>query len=137
MEQRLQEGDFDFEDFLDQLKQIKKLGPVTDLLSMIPGMSQMVKGVDPQLAESGLKKTEAIINSMTRQERRVPDLLNASRRRRIATGSGTTVQDVNQLVKQFREMQRMMKQFGIMGNKKGKKNRGGLSKLMNLFGGMN
>lgn len=137
MEQRLQEGDFDFEDFLDQLKQIKKLGPVTDLLSMIPGMNQMVKGVDPQLAESGLKKTEAIINSMTRQERRLPDLLNAGRRRRIAAGSGTTVQDVNQLVKQFREMQRMMKQFGIMGNKKGKKNRGGLSKLMNLFGGMN
>ena len=79
------------------------------------------------MAQDSLKKTEAIINSMTVAERRNPDLLNASRRRRIATGSGLTVQDVNQLVKQFREMQKMMKQMGIMGmgrNKKKKKDRG-------------
>jgi signal recognition particle subunit SRP54 len=102
---------------------------------MIPGMNKMMKEVDPREAESSLKKTEAIINSMTRRERQLPDLLNGSRRRRIASGSGTTVQDVNQLVKQFRDMQKMMKQMGIMGGKKGKKNRGGLGNMMKMFGG--
>lgn len=135
MEKKLQEGEFDFEDFLDQLKQIKKLGPIGDLLGMIPGMNKMMKDVDPREAEGSLKKTEAIINSMTRRERQSPDLLNGSRRRRIASGSGTTVQDVNQLVKQFREMQNMMKQMGIMGGKKGKKNRGGLGNMRKMFGG--
>lgn len=126
MEKRLSEGNFDFEDFLDQLKQIKKLGSITDLLGMIPGVNKMTKGLDPQLAQDSLKKTEAIINSMTLMERRDPDLLNASRRRRIATGSGTTVQDVNMLVKQFRDMQKMMKQMGIMGlgRSKNKKKKG-------------
>lgn len=125
MEKRLVEGQFDFEDFLDQLKQVKRLGPITDILGMIPGMNRMVKDIDPMLAQDSLKKTEAIISSMTVQERRYPDILNASRRRRIAAGSGTTVQDVNTLVKQFREMQKMMKQLGIMGKgKKGKKGRG-------------
>lgn len=138
MEQKLREGDFDLEDFLQQLRQIKKLGPLTDLLSMIPGVNRAMKDVDPQMAEGSLKKTEAIISSMTRKERQYPDLLNASRRRRIATGSGTTVQDVNLLLKQFRDMQKMMKQMGIMGGG-GKKRRGrGLpGNLMNLFGGPN
>jgi signal recognition particle subunit SRP54 len=141
MERKLQEGDFDFEDFLDQLRQIKKLGPLGDILGMLPGVGKMVKDIDMQDAEGNMKRTEAIISSMTRKERRDPDLLNASRRRRIATGSGTTVQDVNQLVKQFREMQKMMKQMGIMGRggkrKKGG-GRGGLPKgLMDMFGGMN
>jgi signal recognition particle subunit SRP54 len=137
MEQRLQEGDFDFEDFLEQLKQIKRLGPINDLMAMIPGMNRMMKEVDPRMAEDSLKKTEAIISSMTRQERRNPDLLNGSRRRRIAGGSGTTVQDVNQLVKQFRDMQKMMKEMGLMGGgKKGKRNRG-LGNMMKMFGGFN
>ena len=147
MEKRLVEGQFDFEDFLDQLKQVKRLGPITDILGMIPGMNRMVKDIDPMLAQDSLKKTEAIISSMTVHERRNPDVLNASRRRRIASGSGTTVQDVNQLVKQFREMQKMMKQLGIMGKgkKKNKKGRGGMpgqrgggmlpSGLGDLFGG--
>lgn len=125
MEKRLGEGQFDFEDFLEQLKQVKRLGPITDLLGMIPGMNRIAKDLDPAEAQSSLKKTEAIINSMTLQERRQPDLLNASRRRRIAAGSGTTVQDVNQLVKQFREMQKMMKQLGIMGKGKKSKRRKG------------
>jgi len=134
MEKKLQGGDFDFEDFLGQLRQIKKLGPLTDIMNMIPGMSKMTKGLDPRMAEGGLKRTEAIINSMTRKERQFPDVLNASRRRRIASGSGTTVQDVNALVKQFREMQKMMKQMGIMGGaKKGKGQRRG---FMDMFGGM-
>ena len=147
MEKRLVEGQFDFEDFLDQLKQVKRLGPITDILGMIPGMNRMVKDIDPMLAQDSLKKTEAIISSMTVKERRDPDLLNASRRRRIAAGSGTTVQDVNMLVKQFREMQKMMKQLGIMGRGKKNKNkkgrggapgaRGGMlpSGLSDLFGG--
>lgn len=139
MERRLQEGQFDFEDFLDQLRQIKKLGPITDILGMIPGMNRMAKDIDSQEAEGSLKKTEAIINSMTMQERRHPDVLNGSRRRRIATGSGTTVEDVNMLVKQFREMQKMMKQMGIMGGgskKKRKGQRNGIPRnFMNMFGG--
>jgi signal recognition particle subunit SRP54 len=141
MERKLQEGDFDFEDFLDQLRQLKKLGPLTDILGMIPGIGKMTKEIDMKDAEGSMKRTEAIINSMTRQERRAPDVLNGSRRRRIASGSGTTVQDVNQLVKQFREMQKMMKQMGIMGRggkrKKGN-GRGMFPKgLSDMFGGMN
>ncbi|MBW7885591.1 MAG: signal recognition particle protein [Caldilineaceae bacterium] len=147
MERRLSEGQFDFEDFLDQLKQIKRLGPITDILGMIPGVNRMVKDVDPTMAQDSLKKTEAIINSMTITERRNPDVLNASRRRRIAAGSGTTVQDVNSLVKQFRDMQRMMKQLGIMGGNKKKKQKGRTAmpgrgsrlpqNFMDLFGGGN
>jgi signal recognition particle subunit SRP54 len=140
MERKLQEGEFDFEDFLDQLRQLKKLGPLTDILGMIPGVGRMAKDIDMQDAEGSMKRTEAIISSMTRAERRHPDVLNAGRRRRIAAGSGTTVQDVNQLVKQFREMQKMMKQMGIMGGgKKGKgRGRGGFPKgLTDMFGGMN
>lgn len=138
MEERLQEGQFDFEDFLSQLQQVKKLGPLSNVLGMIPGMGKMTKEIDMQDAESQLKKTEAIISSMTRQERQVPKVLNASRRRRIAAGSGTTIQDVNALIKQFRDMQKMMKQMGLLGGGKGKKNRrGGLPKdLMNMLGGM-
>ncbi|MBX3009921.1 MAG: signal recognition particle protein [Caldilineaceae bacterium] len=135
MEQKLREGEFNLDDFLQQLQQIKKLGPLTDLLSMIPGVNRAMKDVDPQMAEGSLKKTEAIISSMTRKERHYPDILNASRRRRIAMGSGTTVQDVNALIKQFRDMQKMMKQMGIMGGGKKRRGRGLPSNLMNLFGG--
>ncbi len=141
MERKLQEGDFDFEDFLDQLRQLKKLGPLTDILGMIPGLNRISKEIDMQGAEGNMKRTEAIISSMTRAERHSPDLLNASRRRRIAAGSGTSVQEVNTLVKQFREMQKMMKQMGIMGrgnNKRKGRGRGGMPKgLMDMFGGMN
>ena len=137
MEEKLMGGSFDFEDFLDQLKQIKKLGPLSELLGMIPGMGKMTKELEPGMAEDNLKSVEAIISSMTVKERRNPQLLNASRRRRIAAGSGTTVQEVNQLMKQFRDMQKMMKQMGIMGGGKGKKRRRGRtgSNMMNMFGG--
>ena len=141
MEEKLLGGGFDFEDFLAQLKQIKKLGSITDLLGMIPGVGKMTKDLDPGMAEGNMKRVEAIINSMTAQERRNPQVLNASRRRRIATGSGTTVQDVNQLIKQFRDMQKMMKQMGVMGGGgkgggKGKKRRQGRlgANVMDLFG---
>jgi len=108
--QKLLAGDFTLQDFADQLRQLRKMGPLGPLLDMLPGgMGQMARQVDPRDAEKQLKMTEAIINSMTRVERRKPDVLNASRRRRIATGSGTQVQDVNRLIKQYRETQRLFK----------------------------
>ena len=134
LEKKLQKGEFNLEDFREQLKQIKRLGPLTDILGMIPGMGKMVKDIDPRMAEKNMKQTEAIINSMTLKERKNPDLLNASRRRRIATGSGTKVEDVNSLIKQFRDMQKLMKQMGIMGGGKGNR-RGMPGNLMNLFRG--
>ena len=139
MEERLASGQFDFEDFLDQLRQLKRLGSVTDLLKMIPGMGQLAKDVDPQEATKNLKMVEAIISSMTIHERQNPEALNSSRRRRIATGSGTTVNDVNQLVKQFKDMQKMMKQMGVMGgNRKKKRGRkGGSREATGMFGGGN
>ncbi len=108
--QKMLSGQFSLEDFAGQLRQLRKMGPLTALLEMLPGgLGQMAKQVDPKDAEQQLKMTEAIINSMTQGERRDPDILNASRRRRIARGSGTEVQDVNRLIKQFREAQRMFK----------------------------
>jgi signal recognition particle subunit SRP54 len=107
---KLMSGDFSLEDFANQLRQVRKMGPLSQLLEMMPGgMGQMAKQIQPQEAEEQLKMTEAIINSMTPRERRNPDILNASRRRRIAKGSGSDVQDVNRLMKQFREAQRMFK----------------------------
>ncbi len=108
--EKMMKGEFTLEDFADQLKQIKKMGSFSQILEMLPGnMGQAARMISPQEAERSLKKTEAIINSMTLQERRNPDILNASRRRRIASGSGTDVQDVNRLIKQYRDMQRLLK----------------------------
>ena len=116
--ERMMKGQFSLEDFLDQLKQMKKMGPLSQLMDMMPGqLGQAAKKVDPNDIEKNFKTTEAIINSMTKKERRDPDLLNASRRRRIAAGSGTDVQDVNRLMKQFREMQKMMKTIQKSGMK--------------------
>lgn len=106
---RMMAGKFDLEDFLSQLKQIKKLGPLHDLLKMIPGFDKVSKDISPVQTEKQMKMVEAIISSMTRKERRNPDLLDASRRRRIAKGSGTTVEQINDLMKQFRDAQKMMK----------------------------
>ncbi|MCC6955292.1 MAG: signal recognition particle protein [Anaerolineales bacterium] len=117
--EKLMAGEFSLQDFADQLKQLRKMGPLGQILEMMPGgMGQMAKQISPQDAEKQLKLTEAIINSMTHEERRRPEVLNASRRRRIATGSGTQVQDVNRLVKQFRDAQRLfktMKKSGMRG----------------------
>ena len=110
--EKLLTGDFTLEDFADQLKQLRKMGPFGQLLDMLPGgMGQAARQIDPQDAEQQLKKTEAIISSMTRIEKRRPDVLNASRRRRIAQGSGTEVREVNQLIKQYREAQRLFKRL--------------------------
>lgn len=108
--ERLLAGEFSLEDFANQLRQVRKMGPIAQVLEMLPGgMGQLARQIDPQDAEHQLKMTEAIISSMTKEERRRPDVLNASRRRRIAVGSGTQVQDVNRIIKQYREAQRMFK----------------------------
>jgi signal recognition particle subunit SRP54 len=108
--QKMMKGDFTLEDFAQQLRQIRKMGPFQQILEMLPGnMGQAARNVDPQDAEKSLKLTEAILSSMTLAERRNPDILNASRRRRIARGSGTEVQDVNRILKQFRDTQRLVK----------------------------
>jgi signal recognition particle subunit SRP54 len=108
--ERLMSGEFSLEDFAEQLSQVRTMGPIGQLMGMLPGgMGQIANQIDPQDAEQQLKKTEAIISSMTRGERRNPKILNASRRRRIAGGSGTEVQDVNRLLKQFKQAQKMFK----------------------------
>ena len=109
LEERLRKEAFTFEDFLEQLQAVKRMGPLDQLMGMIPGAGKALKGV--QLDDDAFKHVEAIINSMTRQERLQPQVLNGSRRRRIARGSGTTIQDVNRLIKQFQMMQKMMRQM--------------------------
>jgi signal recognition particle subunit SRP54 len=111
LEEKLRKAEFTLEDFLDQLQQVQKMGPIGQLVSMIPGMGGMAKDAQDAVDRGDLKRTEAIIRSMTRHERRDPTVLNGSRRRRIAIGSGTSLTEVNRLVKQFTEMQRLMKQL--------------------------
>jgi signal recognition particle subunit SRP54 len=132
MGKKLVKGEFDLEDFRDQLQQLKKMGPISQLLDMIPGMSQLTRDLAPDVTDQQMKVIEAIINSMTREERRNPRIINASRKRRIARGSGTTVVEVNDLLNQFRQMQRMMKQ--LTGG--GKHGRGGRRGLMSMLGGL-
>jgi len=122
IEEKLRKNQFTFEDFLDQLRTIKKMGSLRDLLGFIPGMDKAMKNVN--IDDNAFNRVEAIILSMTRQERNNPKILNGSRRKRIANGSGTTVQDVNRLLKQFEEMQKMMKTVA----------RGGKSRVLKQFG---
>jgi signal recognition particle subunit SRP54 len=113
---RMMKGEFTLEDFAEQLRAIRRMGPLGQILEMLPGsMGQVARQVDPRDAERQLKVTEAIINSMTPEERRRPEILNASRRRRIAAGSGTSVQDVNNLIKQYRQIQKLMKRLNKPG----------------------
>ncbi|MDX1524020.1 MAG: signal recognition particle protein [Anaerolineae bacterium] len=123
---RMLEGNFDLEDFLEQLQQIKKLGPLNKVIEMIPGMGQLAGNIPQEDMERQLKRTQAIISSMTAKERRNPKLLNGSRKRRVAKGSGTTVPEINQLLGQFRQMQKMMKQL---------KNPRARQNIMNMLGG--
>jgi signal recognition particle subunit SRP54 len=108
---KLQSGSFSLDDMLDQLQQVKKMGPLGQVMEMIPGMSGMAKQAQESVDRGDLRHTEAIIRSMTARERRDPGVLNASRRRRIAAGSGTSIAEVNRLVKQFGDMQKLMKQL--------------------------
>lgn len=129
LQRKILKNQFDFNDFLSQLQQIKKMGNVKDLMGMIPGMGKAMKDTD--MPEDAFKGIEAMIHSMTPQERSNPGLLNASRRSRIAKGSGTTVQEVNKLIKQFEEMRKMMK---MMSNPRAMS--GMMSQMKNMRGGM-
>ena len=116
---KLKHNDFDLNDLLDQFAQIKKMGPLKQVLGMVPGLSNQLKDVD--IDDKQLVRVESIIYSMTPQEREEPDILNASRKKRIAAGCGMKVEDVNRLLKQYEQIKKMFKQFGKMGKKKKKR----------------
>jgi len=138
---RMLEGQFTLEDFLEQLQQLKKMGPLSGIMGMLPGMPKEMK--DASIGDDQVKLTEAIIRSMTPDERRTPEIINGSRRTRIATGSGTQVADVNKLIKQFTEMQKMMKKMGGLAKPQGKQGKGknkvstrqAMRELGDMFGG--
>jgi signal recognition particle subunit SRP54 len=138
---RMLEGQFTLEDFLEQLQQLKKMGPLSGIMGMLPGMPKEMK--DAQVGDDQVKLTEAIIRSMTPHERRSPEIINGSRRTRIAVGSGTQVADVNKLIKQFTEMQKMMKKMGGLAKPQGKQGKGknkvstrqAMRELGDMFGG--
>ena len=131
MSQKLRKAEFDYSDFLDQMNQIKKMGGLGSIMSMMPGMGQM-KGGMPEVDESAMSRVEAIILSMTAEERANPALMNMSRKQRIARGAGVDIGEVNRMVKQFDQMKKMMKQLpGMMGG--GKKGKGGMG---GMFGNM-
>ena len=122
LEKKLRKNQFTLEDFAEQMRMLKKMGSITDLVAMLPGGKKLVQGADMEVAEKEFKRIEAIISSMTREERRKPEILNGSRRRRIASGSGTSVVEVNRFLKQYVDAKKMMKklaQFG--GGKMGRK----------------
>ena len=121
--EKIRKNKFDFDDFKSQLDQIKKMGNIKDLMGMLPGMGKALK--DVEIDDDAFKPIEAIIGSMTPKERANPDIINGSRRKRLAKGSGTTVQEVNNLMKQFEEMRKMMKKMNKMSGK---------GKLANIFG---
>jgi signal recognition particle subunit SRP54 len=116
--EKLQKGSFTLEDFLEQMQQVKKMGPIQNLVGMLPGIPKELKNAE--IDEKEIGRIEAIIRSMTPEERREPQLMNGSRRLRVAQGSGTTTNEVNQLLKQFKEMQKMMRMFGKAGGGKGR-----------------
>ena len=132
MVKRMQENSFDMNDLLEQMKQLKKMGPLDQLLAMAPGAAGKIKEEDAQRGEEQMKKIEAMINSMTKKERQKPSIINPSRKKRIAAGSGTRVEDVNRLLKQFEQMQKMIKTL----NGKGKKSRKMQQMLSQNMGGM-
>ncbi len=111
MEKKIRTASFDMEDLLEQLQQLRKMGPLSQLMEMIPGLSSLTRRMPAETDEIQLKKVEAIIRSMTPEERHDPNIIDGSRRRRIARGSGTTPQDINQLLNQFRQVRKMMKQM--------------------------
>lgn len=134
LEKKMRTLDFNLEDFLNQLQQIKKMGPLKDLMKMIPGVGSKVNIDDLNIDDNATKHIEAIIQSMTKKERQNPDILNGPRKRRIAKGSGTSIQEINKLLKQFEEMKKMMKMMnGMAKGKKGFGGFGGLGKFKMPF----
>jgi len=134
MAQKMKANSFDLNDLLSQMKQMQKMGPLGQLINMFPGLSGKVSDDDVAAGEKQLKKIESMIYSMTPAERAKPNIINPSRKRRIAAGSGTKVEDVNRLLKQFEQMQKMMKQLGGMGGGKGKR-RKMMAQLSQMTGG--
>ena len=134
LEQKLRKNKFDLEDLLEQFEQVQKMGSMKDILSMLPGMNKKVKDVD--VDDRQLDRMKAIIQSMTVKERRNPDIINPSRKRRIAAGCGMQVEDVNRLLNQYRQMQKMFKQFNSKGFKRKMKQMSGFGGGMNNMGGM-
>ena len=133
LSQKLRKAEFDYNDFLTQMQQIKKMGGMGSILSMMPGMGNQLSGVDMDEGEKSMHRVESIILSMTKEERANPNLINPSRKQRIAKGAGVEVSEVNRLVKQFDQMKKMMKQMpGLMG---GGKRKGGFGGLGGLLGG--
>jgi signal recognition particle subunit SRP54 len=122
---KISKNQFGFDDFLSQMEQMKKMGSMKDLIGMIPGVGKAMKDID--IDDDSLKPIEAIIKSMTPKERSTPELLNGPRKQRIAKGSGTSIQEVNQLIKQFDQMRKMMKMMNKSGGKQA---------LANMLGGM-
>ncbi len=123
---RMKKGKFDFEDYLESMKQMRNMGGIASILGMLPGMGLKGADLDSVIDEKQLKQTEAIVLSMTKEERRNPKLLNPRRKHRIAKGAGVDISVVNRFIKQFEQSQKMMKQFG--GGKKGKGMLGGFPK---------
>ena len=132
MSQKLRKAEFDYNDFLEQMSQIRKMGGVASIMSMMPGMGQL-KGGMPEVDESAMGRVEAIILSMTKEERANPSLMNPSRKQRIARGAGVDISEVNRIVKQFDQMKKMMKQFSGMMGKKGRGGMGGLGGMLGKF----
>jgi signal recognition particle subunit SRP54 len=125
LQRKIQKNQFDFNDFMSQIQQIKKMGNLKELASMIPGVGKAIKDMD--IDDNAFKNIEAIINSMTPKERTNPEILNGSRRQRIAKGSGTNIQEVNRLLKQFEQTRKMMKM--VTGSKMGKMMMPGMPKM--------
>ncbi len=121
MAEKLRRQEFDLEDFLDQMKQLKKMGPISQIMGMLPGVPNMPGLKDSQVGEGDLIRVQAIIESMTTKERRQPSIISGSRRKRIAAGSGTSVTDVNQLLKQFEQMKKMLKGMTQMAGRRGRR----------------
>ena len=124
MERKFRQATFDLDDFLQQIQSVRKMGSLSQIMEMIPGMNMMGKKMPTEFDEGQMNRIEAIIQSMTVEERKRPEIINGSRRRRISRGSGTTAQDINQLMNQYRQTQKIMKQFARNKNPRG---------LMNLF----
>jgi signal recognition particle subunit SRP54 len=132
LEEKLRNDEFTLEDFRDQLRTIRKMGPLESIIGMIPGMGNIKQLAENKPDESQLNRVEAIIGSMTPGERRNHQIITGSRRKRIAKGSGTSVEEVNRLLKQFIEMRKMLKALGVAGGGGRKKRRGGLGMLRSL-----
>lgn len=133
MERKMRNAEFTFDDFLEQMDQVKKLGPLDQIMDMIPGMGKMKQAKDIKVDDKQMGRIEAIVFSMTKEEKQRPEIIDHKRRKRIATGSGTNIAEVNRLIKQFDEMRRMMKQFSDMMGPKGPKGKA-MKQLKGLTG---